>query len=561
MKTTKARARRIATTLAAFLSIGLIVSGALSASAATYVQLSGEGSTWAGAAIDQWRSDVAGQGVTVNFNPSGSSVGRKSFAKELTSFAVSEIPYDGDTADPQDTDRPFDPYGMLPIVAGGTAFMYNLPVNGSRFDNLQLTQGAIAGIFAGTITRWNDPAIAASNPGVNLPDNQITVVVRSDGSGATAQFTLWMMRQFPDQYAALCARSGCDPAHATSYYPTQGMSNFTAQSGSNGVTTYSLGTEYTIAYDEYAYPLQKSFPVAKVQNAAGFYTIPTAPAVAVALTQAIINTDPTSPNYLSQDLSNIYTYGDPRSYPISMYSYLIVPTAERPGFGAPEGATLAYYAYYSLCEGQQKMDQLGYSPLPMNLVLAALDQVRKVPGADAETMASMDAVTQGALTGDSSNPCNNPTFRPGDSPAVNVLVQTAPFPEGCDENCQLPWTGGGLAVSDPNADADAAIDTGSDDQGPASDQNTANVAAPPPVASNAAKSACDANTGICTDGGASAVGGNVKTVSTVIASTNGWAGPQSLMIIAGLLLVAVLLGPPLVNRMLNNSRRQGGGGS
>jgi hypothetical protein len=80
---------------------------------------------------------------------------------------------------------------------------------------------------------------------------------------------------------------------------------------------------FTINYDEFSYAKGVGFPVAQIQNAAGFYTIPTDSAVAVALTQAQINKDKNSLNYLSQDLSKVYGHGDPRTYPISAYSYMI----------------------------------------------------------------------------------------------------------------------------------------------------------------------------------------------------------------------------------------------
>src|ERR1700722_16147320 len=80
-----------------------------------------------------------------------------------------------------------------------------------------------------------------------------------------------------------------------------------------------------IGFDEYSYGLLSGTPVAKVENAAGFFTLPSQYAVAVALTQAIINTDPTSPNYLLQDLHEVYVYSDPGTYPLSSYSYMILP--------------------------------------------------------------------------------------------------------------------------------------------------------------------------------------------------------------------------------------------
>ncbi|MFL6059913.1 MAG: substrate-binding domain-containing protein, partial [Marmoricola sp.] len=427
------RPRRLMVALAALASLASLTAGVGAAygrtSSTPTANINGNGSSWAGNALTDWTAAVKAQGVTVNFTSDGSSSGRKNFAIGLSDFAVSEIPYTGDTSDPQDSQRPNFKYGLVPAVAGGTSFMYNLPVGGKRFTQLKLSQAALAGIFSGQITQWNAPAIAQTNPGVALPAQRITVVVRSDGSGATAQFTLWMLRQFPAAYAYLCSKTGCNKNHATSYYPYQGLSNFTAQSGSNGVTTYTSNTPYTINYDEYSYALGVGFPVAQIQNAAGYYTVPTDKAVAVALTQAKINQDKSSLNYLSQDLSKVYAYKDPRTYPISAYSYLIVPKQAHGSFNASKGDTLSYFSTFDLCEGQRTMGALGYSPLPMNLVLAAMDQVTQIPGISASTKAQITKTKSGVKAGNS-NPCNNPTFQPGDSPAHNILTDTAPFPAG-----------------------------------------------------------------------------------------------------------------------------------
>ncbi|MFG6402518.1 phosphate ABC transporter substrate-binding protein PstS [Microbacterium sp. P04] len=551
MKTTTRGRWRAAIALTA---AALMLTSALPASAAQYQRISGEGSSWAGNAVQQWQADVATQGVTVDYTPNGSSTGRKSFATRVNAqFAVSEIPYRGDTADKKDTSYPDFGFSMMPMVAGGTSMMYHLPVNGSRLENLHLSQDAAAQIFTGRITRWNDPAIAADNPGVNLPDQQITVVVRSEGSGATAQFTLWLKRQFPQYYAELCQKTGgCDPGSATSYYPTANMPNFVAQNGSTGVTTYTVSTEYTINYDEYSYAQQVGFPVAQLKNAAGFYTVPSAPAVAVALTQAVINTDQGSENYLSQDLSNVYAYLDPRAYPLSAYSYFMVPNQENSIFTGAHGATLGYFSQYALCEGQQTMGTLGYSPLPMNLVLAAMEQIRKIPGVDGETTARLDAVRDSALSADGGNPCNNPTFQPGDSPSHNLLVDSAPFPEGCDAACQAPWklAGAGLAVSGPDQGVAAAAGTAS--AGAAA--TDAAATAPAAAAAAAAGAVCDPDTGVCATGEVEAAGGSVTPVSTVVAGQYGWAGPQTLMVIVAVALLALLLAPPVTTAMTRRRR-------
>jgi phosphate transport system substrate-binding protein len=431
--------RRIATILGGLVSLALVFASAAPAQAASYTRISGEGSSWAGLAWADFAANAQRQGVTVDYTANGSSQGRDDFARQSSAaFADSEIPFSGDASDPADTTTvPFS-YGMLPVVAGGTAFMYNLPVGGSRFANLQLSMPTIAGIFSGQITQWNDPKIAADNPGVALPAHVIDVVVRSDGSGATAQFKLWMLRQYPAQYTNLAQHTGGDPSHASSYFPTGSLSNFIAQNGSTGVTTYTQNTSYTIDYDEYSYALQAGLPVAKVKNAAGYYTIPTQSAVAVALIAAKIDTNAKDANYLSQDLSNVYTYGDPRSYPMSMYSYEIVPHATNAVTTPAKGATLAWVSTQALCEWQRDMGPLGYSPLPMNLVLAGLQQLEGIPGIDAATKTSI-ANTQNGVLQSGTNPCNNPTFQPGDDPSHNVLVDTAPFPASCNTACQGPW--------------------------------------------------------------------------------------------------------------------------
>jgi phosphate ABC transporter phosphate-binding protein len=577
--TTRPARRRALIVLAV---LGAVLALALpGAYGASYTRINGNGSSWAGNAVLQWQTDVKAQGVTVDYTADGSSSGRKNFAIGLSDFAVSEIPYKGDTADPQDSSFPNFDYSMLPVVAGGTSFMYNLQVNGQQMQTLRLSQLALAKIFSGEITQWNDPAIAATNPGVNLPAQRITVVVRSDGSGATAQFTLWMLRQFPAQWRALCAKTKCNPNSATSYFPYDGLENFTAQSGSQGVTTYTANTPYTINYDEYSYALGVGFPVAQVQNAAGFYTVPTETAVAVALTQAKINNDPSSENYLSQDLSRVYAYGDPRTYPISAYSYMIVPAQTRGNFDTAKGATLGYYATYSLCEGQRTMGALGYSPLPMNLVLAAMDQVLKVPGVDSATKSVISSTRNGVKSG-SGNPCNNPTFRPGDSPSHNILIDTAPFPEGCDAACQAPWTGAAAAENDgPGSkgpkgnqgdDQDGGAGPGPGGEGPAAPGATAGAttgAAPTPggaapvAGAPGASVNCDPDTGVCTGGtttGTTADGTVPLASPQVMEGQSTWGAAQAALALSAVLGLLLVLGPPLASRWMDRPARKVGQG-
>jgi ABC-type phosphate transport system substrate-binding protein len=281
----------------------------------------------------------------------------------------------------------------MPIVAGGTSFMYNLQINGQRFTNLRLSPDAVAKIFTGVIKQWNDPAIAADNPGVPLPAIPVKPVIRSDGSGTSAQFTAYMASEASGVWSSFCQKvglgSGCRP---TSLYPE--FDGSTAQQFSDGVAAY-VAAPYNngaITYVEYGYAKQRGFPVASMLNAAGYYAQPTPQAVAIALQGAALNPDRT------QVLTGVYRNADPRAYPVSSYSYMIVPTSTASPFSAEKGEVLGRFILYFLCAGQQKAAQLGYSPLPKNLVQAAFDAERLIPGAP--TPPAIESCANPTITGD-----------------------------------------------------------------------------------------------------------------------------------------------------------------
>lgn len=181
--------------------------------------------------------------------------------------------------------------------------------------------------------------------------------------------------------------------------------------------------EGSIGYDEYAYALNDDIPVVKLLNAAGYYTLPSPSNVAIALQKAQINENPSSPDFLMQDLDSVYGYTDPRTYPLSSYSYLIVPRDKLsgkqgppPSFTTGKGTTLSTWMNYVLCGAQQKAGNLGYSPLPKNLVVGGFQQVDHIPG----HIATPD-LTQ-------LNNCDNPTYHNG----VNYLIKDAAMPSPCD---------------------------------------------------------------------------------------------------------------------------------
>lgn len=408
-----------------------------SAVGTTYQPIEGAGSTWSANALQQWiRNVFDNYRWKISYSDQGSSAGRQLFAQGTTDFGVSEIPYalaNSDSPDP----RPARSFAYVPIVAGGTAFMYNLVIGGQRVTNLRLSGEVIAKIFTGVITKWNDPAIAADNPALSLPAIAIVPVVRSDGSGTTAQLTSWMRSQYPAIWNAYCAKAGRTNCGITSNYPVVPGSAFLAQQGSNQVasTVAKNSSVGAITYVEASYAINARFPVAKMLNAAGYYNEPTASNVAVSLLAAVINNDPNSQEYLTANLAGVYTNPDPRTYPLSSYSYMIIPTAIEGNFTEDKGLTLADFTAYFLCEGQQQADVLGYSPLPINLVQGGLDQVTKIPG--------------GNPANKSIASCNNPTFSPD---GTNKLAATAPQPQACDKKGStqcLTGTGGASGTNTP----------------------------------------------------------------------------------------------------------------
>ncbi len=424
------RSHKLAGRLLVVLAAGLValipMSAALAGTTTTYETISGSGSSWSSVALEQWARNLAADGITINFNPDGSAQGRADYMAQQVDFAASDPPFRNgtDPFDPGVVEHPDVGYSYVPDTAGGTAFMYHLEVRGHLITNLRLSPKTIMEIFTGQITNWDNPAIT-KDYGEQLPSIPIIPVIRSDGSGATYFFTRWLSHLFPAQWNAFCykvskGRVGGPgkPCTQTEFYP-EGWGASVPQNGSNNVATYITASygQGAIGYDEYAYALNSHYPVVAVENPAGYFVLPSASNVAVALTQAQINEDPSSTDYLQQNLNNVYTFKDPRSYPLSSYSYLIVPRA---GTTVPSlftkgaGQTLSTYIDYFLCAGQQFSADLGYSPLPLNLVEGGLLQASKIPGAIPEPSLSSN--------------CPNPTLKDGKL----IVLEDAQQPSPCE---------------------------------------------------------------------------------------------------------------------------------
>jgi phosphate ABC transporter phosphate-binding protein len=559
---TSDRIRRVVSGALASLAVGtllmLVLAGG-TASADSFVPVSGEGSSWSANALNQWIADVQQQGMRINFTANGSTTGRQDFIKGLTDFAATDIPFQ---TNPTDGSAPEHPqagsYAYIPITAGGTVFMYNLKINGQQVTNLRLSGLNLAKIYTGAISNWDDPALAADNPALKLPNQSIVPVVRSDGSGTSYELSEWMISQFPAVWNAYCAKVGRAPScGATSFYPT--VTGMIAQSGDLGVAGY-VAQSYasgSIGYVNYSYALDAKFPVAQMLNSAGYYTEPTAQNVAVSLLQDQVDTtDVNNPAlYLTQNLQGVYTDNDPRTYPLSSYGYLVIPTTVQGQFSTAKGHTLAAFGYYALCQGQTEAAPLGYSPMPINLVQAGFDQIAKIPGV---TVQAFNYTT-----------CKNPTFS---TSGANQLAATAPLPSACDKQGPTQCTTGtggaaavATAVSPGSAAATAAAKagtsasggsaaTGTGTAGSGTGTGTAAGAAGAAGSSSSTTEPCDPSSGSCTSSAGLSGATPAATTATLVVST-GWSWNQSLLILIGLALVALVLLPGLLVRRMDRSKK------
>jgi phosphate transport system substrate-binding protein len=406
-------------------SAGAAVVGAVPAHASGPTLL-GAGSTWVQIALDQWRADIARQGYSINYQGNGSSAGREFFIINKVDFAATEIPFQPDEVSQLQSEH--KAYQYLPDVAGGTSLMYNLHTpDGNRIRSLRLDASTAAKIFTGVITSWQDAAIAALNPGLVISETTVTPVIRSDGSGTSAQFSLYLADQEPSVWGAFVASQGC-AAPCSQWPPFNGS---TQQSGSDGVANFvsndAIGTG-SIGYVEAGYAFGRGFPVASLHNVSGNFAQPTSSNVATALKHATLNAD------LTQNLVGVYRAPETNAYPMSSYSYMVTQTT---GFDPAKGAVLGTWLIYIACAGQREAQPLGYSPLPVNLVQAVFGAIRRIPGAP--TPPPIDRVH-----------CPNPTVTnsPGTLPAV-------PGAHGAG----VPGLPGGPAGATPSGPTAAAVST------------------------------------------------------------------------------------------------------
>ncbi len=301
------------------------------------------GSTAQGNAIAQWTKDYNAQcsGVTINNAAGGSGAGQTAFIQGTVDFAGSDSPLSADQQPQADARCKTGPAIHLPMVVGPIAVVFNV----SGVDSLQFKAATLAGIFSGKITKWNDPAIAADNPGVTLPSTTITAVHRAESSGTTDNFT---------KYLTNATGSGWTFDHDKVWKAPGGD----AETGSDGVSAEVKKTDGSIGYDEWSFAIVNNLDMAKIYNGAGAYTALTGDAAG--LTIAGATSKGVSPD--DQQLAIDYNTTTAGAYPIVLVTYEIVCDKGNSATTLP--LLKSFLGYTSSTAGQASLSKIGYAPLP-----------------------------------------------------------------------------------------------------------------------------------------------------------------------------------------------------
>ncbi len=285
----------------------------------------------------------ANKGVSVNYSPAGSSVGVTDIQQNTVNFGDSEIPI------PAPATGTGGAILQVPVDLGGVALSYNLPgVSGG----LKLDGPTLAGIFLGTIKSWNNSAIAALNPGVNLPSTAIVPVHRADSSGPGYNLDQYLI----DTGGSAWTGSAAGTTPSTKWpLPKIGV----GEQLNTGVAGFIQQTPGAIGYVEYAYSLQASFTNAALKNASGSFVKPSQSSIAAAGAQA---------TGLSASKFNIVNGPGAGTYPLANFSWsLIYQKQSNTALGVVLGKLLDWVT----TTGQQQAAALGYSPLPANVAAVA----------------------------------------------------------------------------------------------------------------------------------------------------------------------------------------------
>ena len=306
--------------------------------AAGATAVTGAGSTFIYPVLSAWASDYSKQtGTNINYQSIGSGGGIAQIKAGTVDFGAS--------------DKPLEPkelaeagLAQFPAVIGGIVPVVN--IKGLDAGKLKLTGPVLADIYAGKVTKWNDPAIVKINPGVTLPGATITVVHRSDGSGTTFNWTHYLGQVSPTW------KSG--PGEGTSISWPVGIGG----KGNEGVAAYVNQVPNSIGYVEYAYVIQNKMTWVGVQNAAGNYVAPSTESFQAAAASADWDK--------AQDFDLVMTSAPgAQAYPITATTFVLMH--KQPKDEGQSKAAIDFFRW-SFANGQSQAEKLDYVPLPKALV-------------------------------------------------------------------------------------------------------------------------------------------------------------------------------------------------
>jgi len=305
-------------------------------------QLTGAGATFPYPIYSKWFSDYAAKtGVRINYQSIGSGGGIRQLSEQTVDFGASDAPM----SDAEMAGAKGGPVQHIPTVLGAVCITYNLP---EVQQTLNVTGDLIADIFLGKVTKWNDPRIAALNTGVSLPNRDVVVVHRSDGSGTSYIFT--------DYLTTVSAGWKAGPGKGKDVKWPVGLGG----KGNEGVTGQVKQTPGAIGYVELAYARQNKLPTAAVRNAAGKFVEPSIDAVTAAAAGVVQKLPPSSDYRLS-----IVNAPGADAYPISSFTWILLYKAQP---NADKGKKLLDFLHWALHDGEQSASSLDYAPLPATLV-------------------------------------------------------------------------------------------------------------------------------------------------------------------------------------------------
>ena len=320
------------------------------ATAAQSVDLNGAGATFPYPIYSKWFADYAtSTGIKINYQSIGSGGGIRQLSEQTVDFGASDSPM----SDQELANAKGGPVLHFPTVMGAVVITYNIP---NVTKALNLSGDVIADIFAGKITKWNDARIVAQNRGVSLPNSDILVVHRSDGSGTTYIFSDYLSAVSPSWSSTL--------GKAKEIKWPVGLGG----KGNEGVAGQVKQTPGSIGYVELAYAKQNKLPYANVKNAAGRYVAPTIASVTAAAAGMKL------PKNTDYRVSIVNAPGKD-TYPISSMTWIL---AYQNQADKVKGEKLVNFLRWAYKNGEKSAESLDYAPLPPAMVAQLQNRLKTI---------------------------------------------------------------------------------------------------------------------------------------------------------------------------------------